>query len=97
MQETPDHFLEEKNNMTLGTDIAKLSDFVHKITFELAKNTREIAFFLVPEKHVCEHSGVATFLKKNHKRIGDDIYNIIKMLEDKSNFSNFITGFPIHQ
>lgn len=96
MKESPDHFLEEKNNMQLESDTIKLSDFVHKISFELAKNTREIAFFIVPEKHICEHCGVATFLKKNHKRIGDDIYNIIKMLEDKKNFSNFIENFPIH-
>jgi transcriptional regulator of heat shock response len=97
MSETPDHFLEEKSSMSIGNDIVKLSDFVHKITYELAKNTREIAFFLIPEKHISEHSGVATFLRKNHKRIGDDIYNIIKMLEDKVNFSSFIQGFPIHE
>lgn len=97
MSETPDHFLEEKSSMSIGSDIVKLSDFVHKITYELAKNTREIAFFLIPEKHISEHSGVATFLRKNHKRIGDDIYNIIKMLEDKVNFSSFIQGFPIHE
>jgi len=97
MQQTPDHFLEEKNDMKIWDDTRKLSDFVHTISLELSKNTREIAFFIVPEKHICEHSGVATFLKKNHKRIGDDIYNIIKMLEDKTNFSEFITNFPVHE
>lgn len=96
MKETPHHFLEEKNNISLENDITKLSDFIHTISFELAKNTREIAFFIIPEKHICEHAGVATFLKKNHKRIGDDIYNIIKMLEDKKNFTKFIQWFPLH-
>lgn len=96
MEQTPEHFLEEENTQNLWKDIRELADFVDNLTFELAKNTREIAFFIVPEKHICTHSGIATFLKKNHKRMGDDIYNIIKMLEDKNNFTKFIQDFPIH-
>jgi len=95
MSVSPEHFLEKKNIEVLSSDIKKFSDFVYSLIFDLAKNTREIAFFIIPEKHICEHSGVATFLKKNHKRIGDDIYNIIKMLEDKNNFIKFVEDFPI--
>ena len=95
MQQTPEYFLEEKNTAFQAKSIQEFSDFVHNIVYNLAKNTKEIAFFVLPEKHVCEFSGVATFLERNHKRLGDDIFMLLKMLEDKPNFSSFISGFPI--
>lgn len=95
MQQTPEYFLEESNKNFSAGGIKEFSDFVHNIVYNLAKNTKEIAFFVFPEKHVSEFSGVSTFLERNHKRIGDDIFMLLKMLEDKPNFSSFITNFPI--
>lgn len=97
MRETPEHFLQEKNVWVGQNDFRRVNDFVHKLVFELAKNTGEIAFFMIPEKHIGEYSGVATFLKKNHKKLGNDIYSIIEMLEDKISFMNFISEFPLQQ
>ena len=94
MKSTPEHFLEEKN-ISNQNDFIKIWDYIHKISKDLATNTKEIAFFNIPNKHISEFSWVATFLKKNHKYIWDDIYNIIKMLEDKFNFLNFIEKFPL--
>lgn len=95
MQQTPDFFLQEKNLSSWKWDVTKLADFVYRITFELAKNTKEIAFFIIPWKHICEYSWISSFLEKNHRQLWDDIYSIIKMLEDKTNFSNFISTLPI--
>jgi len=95
MESSPDYFLQQ-NNITLWEEkIEKLSDFTHKISYELAKNTWEISFFLIPEKHIVWYSWIGNFLEKNHKRLWDSIFSIIKMLEDKFNFSNFIENFPI--
>lgn len=95
MQQTPEYFLEEKNSAFKAESIQEFSDFVHNVVYNLAKNTKEIAFFVHPDKHVCEYSGVSTFLERNHKRLGDDIFMLLKMLEDKPNFSEFITSFPV--
>ncbi|PID87593.1 hypothetical protein CSB07_00540 [Candidatus Gracilibacteria bacterium] len=94
MEQTPDFFLQEKNLNTGKGGVTELADFIYRITYELAKNTKEIAFFIIPEKHICEYSGISSFLEKNHKKLGDGIYSIIKMLEDKINFSNFIENLP---
>ena len=94
MQQTPEYFLEEKNKNFAAKNIKELADFIYNVVYNLAKNTKEIAFFVLPEKHVCEYSGVSTFLERNHKRLWNDIFNLLKMLEDKPNFSNFIEGFP---
>ncbi len=95
MQQTPEYFLEEKNTHVPAKNLREFSDFVHSLVYNLSKNTKEIAFFVLPDKHVCEFSGVSTFLERNHKRIGDDVFNLLKMLEDKPNFSSFISWFPI--
>ncbi|MDA9128954.1 hypothetical protein N9J72_00560 [Candidatus Gracilibacteria bacterium] len=95
MQQTPEYFLEEKNKHFHAKSLKDFSDFVHSLVYNLAKNTKEIAFFVLPDKHVSEYSGVAQFLERNHKRLGDDIFKLLKMLEDKPNFSHFISGFSI--
>jgi len=96
MEESPNHFLQEKNlDNKNGEQIKALADFVHKITYTIAKNTWEIAFFILPDKNVMEYSWISNFLKKNKKRLGEDIYMIIDMLEDKFNFIKFMQEFPI--
>lgn len=56
MQQYPDHFLSNEVSYR-GNQMSKLSDFVHNICFDLAKNTGEIAFFIVPEENLCESAG----------------------------------------
>ena len=94
MESTPEYFLQEKN-VSDQNDFIKLSDYIHSITLDLAKNTKEIAFFAIPERHILEYSGIPKFLEKNHSTIWDDIFNIITMLEDKFNFMQFIENFPL--
>lgn len=94
MQSSPDYFLNAQNNKNFQEETTKISDFVHKITYELAQNTWEIAFFSLPEKHILEYSGVWKFLEENHKRLWDSIFSIIKMLEDRFHFQKFIEELP---
>jgi hypothetical protein len=68
MQSSPEFFLQEKT-ISKQNDFIKTSDYLHSITLNLAKNTKEIAFFLIPEKHILEYAGIPTFLQKNHKSI----------------------------
>jgi len=95
MQQTPEYFLEEKNSSYTWWNMRDFSEFVHNIVFNLAKNTKEIAFFVLPKKHVSEYCWVSQFLERNQKRMWDDVLMLLKMLEDKPNFSSFITNFPI--
>ena len=94
MQQSPDYFLQKENKNILWWKISKLSDFTYKIAYELAKNTNEIAFFIIPNEHIIQNCWVWSFLEKNHKRLWDSIFSIIKMLEDKFNFASFIEELP---
>jgi len=95
MEQTPEYFLEEKNSQIQTKTLREFSDFAHNVVYNLAKNTKEIAFFVLPDKHISEYSWVSKFLERNQKRMGDDVLMLIKMLEDKPNFSSFVSGFPI--
>ena len=96
MKSSPDYFLYENNIIIWKEKIENITDFTHKISFELAKNTSEIAFFIIPEKKIVEYSWTWVFLEENHKRLWNSIFSIIKILEDKFNFSKFITSFPMN-
>jgi transcriptional regulator of heat shock response len=96
MQQTPDYFLQSPSLSTSKNKIDNIIDFTHKITYELWKNTGEIAFFIVPEKHINEYSWIADFLEKNHKKIWNPIFSIVKILEDKFSFQNFIQNLHIN-
>jgi len=95
MEQTPEYFLEEKNSSIQTKTLREFSDFTHSVVYNLAKNTKEIAFFVLPDKHISDYSWVSQFLERNQKRMWDDVLMLIKMLEDKPNFSSFICGFPI--
>ncbi len=92
MQHIPDHFLEEKSQTK--NEINNLLDFIYKITFELAKNTNEIAFFIIPDENIQEVCWIWNFLKINLKRMWDDVFNLIKVLEDKPNYIRFMQSLP---
>lgn len=96
MESSADYFLQEKNISFSEEKIERFSDLAHKVSFELAKNTKEIAFCIIPKKNILSYSWSWVFLENNHKRLWNSIFSIIKMLEDKYNFMKFIEAFPIN-
>ena len=97
MKEMPNHFLESKDVKIKGNDVKTLEDFIYNITSELAKKTQEISFFISPDNGILEYAGVGSFLENNYKMLGNSIFSIIKMLEDKANFTKFIASLPLSE
>lgn len=94
MQQYPDYFLEAGKKVKSDA-LSEISDYVHTLVYELAKNTGEVAFCFMEDWPIHEYSGIAEFILKNQKRLGEGVCNIIRMIEDKRNFRNFISSFPI--
>lgn len=94
MQHVPDYFLEEQNKRHDHQVGKNLNQYIHKLVFELAKNTKEISFCVIPENGICEYSGIADFIERNQKRCGQDILHVVRMLEDEVHFSDFIKKLP---
>ncbi|MGE4444281.1 MAG: hypothetical protein AB7E37_04785 [Candidatus Altimarinota bacterium] len=97
MKEMPNHFLEAKDVKMKSNDVKTLEDFIYNITSELAKKTGEISFFISEKNGILEYSGISHFLENNYKMLGNSIFSIIKMLEDKNNFIRFISSLPLQE
>lgn len=97
MQETPNFFIDEKWVDYKTNDIKTLENFIYNITFELSKKTKEISFFTSPQNAILEYNWVSNFLENNIKSLWNSIFSIIKMLEDKNNFIEFIENLPLSQ
>lgn len=97
MKEMPNHFLEAKDVKMKSNDVKTLEDFIYNITSELAKKTGEISFFISEKNGILEYSWISHFLENNYKMLGNSIFSIIKMLEDKNNFIRFISSLPLNE
>lgn len=95
MEQMPDYFLELENKKS-DTDVKNIIDFSQNIAFNLAKNTWEIWFFILEDENIMNYSWAWSFLEKNHKRLWDSIFSIIKMLDEKQNFIKFIKNFDFN-
>lgn len=96
MQISPDYLLAPKN-LGIWENIKKIEDFIFDLVFSLAKSSKEITFFAVPDDSILKYSWVADFLENNHKSLWNSIFNIIKMLEDKNNFIKFIESLDLNK
>lgn len=96
MKEMPNHFLDSKDLSVKWNDVKTIEDFIYNISFELAKKTWEISFFISEWNWILEYSWISNFLKNNYKMLENSIFSIIKMLEDKNNFIKFISSLPLN-
>lgn len=95
MESSPKHFLNNEN-ASFWAEVNNFYDLANRISIEISKKTSEIAFFMIPENNLVEYSWVGSFLEENYKRLWDSIFSIIKMLDDKYSFIQFIQDFPLH-
>ena len=97
MDQTPDYFLESWTLNIKNNNIKTFEDFIHNITYELSKKTKEISFFISKEDNILKYSWVSYCLTENKKILWEEsICNLIKILEDKNSFVKFITSLQIH-
>ncbi len=97
MDQTPDYFLESWSLNIKNNNIKTFEDFIHNITYELSKKTKEISFFISKEDNILKYSWVSYCLTENKKILWEEsICNLIKILEDKNSFVKFITSLQIH-
>lgn len=94
MTQTPEHFLSSEKKV-YHSSVQSFYDLAKRLSFEIAQKSEEIAFICYPREKMFEFSGTGKFLEQNHERMGNSIFSIIKMLEDKENFMSFLDRFKI--
>ena len=96
MQETPSYLLNNEN-IDLRDSINNFSDFIYNKLDSLSKNTKEISFFSIPSKNFLSYNWINFFIEKNSKNNLENSINIIKMLEDKIRFIDFLDKLTLKE
>ncbi len=95
MQQSPEYFIANSQNSIKNENLKSFADSIHKITYELSNITKEISFIIIPENSIMQYNGVSNFLDKNYKILWKNSLNIVKILEEKFNFIQFISSLNI--
>lgn len=95
MEQMPGIFLEAEQAVVERAIDARLDDTLYLLVSRLMKITNEITFACVPSIGANYYLGLSNFLEKNTVTMGSEVYNIIKVLENKYHFIDLLEGLDI--
>ena len=90
MEQMPGVFLEAEQEIVERAVDARLDDTLYMLVSRLMKITNEITFACIPSLGANYYLGISNFLEKNTLTMGSDVYNIIKVLENKHHFIDLL-------
>ena len=77
-------FIEAENELIERHDQARVDDELYGLVAKLTRSTREITFGCIP-----------SYLQKNTASLGDEVYNVIKVLENKHHFIDLLNHLEV--
>ena len=92
MDKKPDYFLAPKNIHIWENNYESIFNLIHRITYDLSKNTGEISFVILEEWGILEYSWISSFIEKNMKSLWSSFLNIVKVLEERVAFINLMSS-----
>ncbi|MDD2486796.1 MAG: hypothetical protein PHS92_00290 [Candidatus Gracilibacteria bacterium] len=95
MEHMPQVFIEAEQELENANQINKIDDTLYFLVSRLTKITGEITFACVPNEQTSYYLGLSNFLQKNMISLGDEVYNVIKVLENKYNFIDLLKNLDI--
>jgi len=95
MEHMPKTFLEWEENYQDRADREKIDDMLYLLVSKLTKSTWEITFASVPAVNKNYYLWLSNFLEKNSTLLGSEVYNVIKVLENKYNFIDLLNNLDV--
>jgi hypothetical protein len=95
MEHMPQVFIEAEKEIEEKNKINQIDDTLYLLTSRLTKITGEITFACIPSEQTNYYLGLSNFLQKNTTLLGDEVYNVIKVLENKYNFIDLLKNLEI--
>ncbi|MDD2745759.1 MAG: hypothetical protein PHU93_04435 [Candidatus Gracilibacteria bacterium] len=83
-------FIEAENSVMERYDQKQLNDILYELVAKCAKATSEITFGCIPSQGVNYYLGLGSYLQKNTLQLGNEVYQVIDILENKSLFLNLL-------
>lgn len=88
-------FIEAENEFAEQQDQNKLDDALYTLVAKLTKSTHEITFGCIPSLGASYYLGLTNYLEKNTPLLGQEVYNVIKVLENKHHFLDLLKNLDV--
>ena len=95
MEHFESQFIEAEQILQERKTKLRVDDALYEIVSRLTKVTGEITFACIPELGAHYYLGLTNYLEKNFATLGSEAYQIIKVLENRHNFIEFLSHLDI--
>jgi transcriptional regulator of heat shock response len=95
METMPTMFLEAEKNHEEKIENNRIDDILYMLVSRLTKITGEITFACIPSLGASYYVWLSNYIDKHKWVIGDEMYQVIKFLENKHQFLDILAGLDI--
>ena len=95
MEALPMIFLEAEEAHTRKIENNRIDDALYSLVSRLTKITGEITFACVPSLGASYYVWLSNYIDRNRWAIGEEMYQVIKFLENKHQFLDVLAGLEI--
>lgn len=95
METMPNVFLEAEQALEKKLELNRIDDTLYALVSRLTKITGEITFACIPSIGTSYYLGLSNYLEKHHGVLGEEMFQVIKFLENKYQFIDLLESLDI--
>lgn len=95
MEALPTVFLEAEEEYARRVENSRVDDALYSLVSRLTKITGEITFACIPALGASYYLGLSNYIDRNRGVIGEEMYRVIKFLENKHQFLDILQWLEI--
>ncbi len=95
METMPAVFIEAEQVYNERLEENRIDDTLYELVARLTKITGEITFACIPSLWTSYYLGLSNYLERHHGTLGEDMFQVIKYLENKHQFIDFLESLDI--
>jgi transcriptional regulator of heat shock response len=95
METMPAVFLEAEQELHHQQDLHRIDDHLYGLVARLTKTTKEITFACIPSIGTSYYLGLSNYLERHHGILGEEMFQVIKCLENKHQFIDILDSLDI--
>lgn len=97
METLPNVFLEAEKELHRREENNRIDDILYHLVSRLTKITGEITFACIPSLGASYYLGLSNYFDRNRGILGEEMYQVIKFLENKHQFLDVLKELDISQ
>jgi transcriptional regulator of heat shock response len=95
METMPGIFIEAEQTLSAKQEQNRIDDVLYGLMSRLTKTTGEITFACIPSLGTSYYLGLSNYLERHHGALGEEMYQVIKCLENKHQFIDYLQSLDI--